>query len=76
MEIHSTEALKTALEKAEGYCVTVHLLNSEKSEETKGKLSHYLLLNNFPLLDLLKCNKKAKELMINELERDTELPEF
>ena len=76
MEIHSTEALKQALEKAQGYCVTVHLLNAENNDITKDKLVHYLLLNNFPLLDLLKCHKKAKELMISELEKDAELPEF
>lgn len=76
MEIHSTDDLKKGMEEAEGYCVAVSLLNIDKSDKNKGQIVHYLLLNNFPLLDLLRCNKKAKELMIKELEKDSDLPEF
>jgi hypothetical protein len=76
MEIYNVETLKVALETAEGYCVTIHLLNPKNNEDGKGKLEHHLLLQSFPFLDLLKCNKKAKDLMIQELEKDSGLTEF
>ena len=69
MEIHNVDDLKKAMEESEGYMVGVTLLN-------KGKLEHFFFTNNFPYLDFLRSLKHIKDLAVQQLEKESELPEF
>jgi hypothetical protein len=52
------------INKSRGYWLGITILNDD------GNLKHYLVSNNFPKLDFLRSNKKIKELIIDDLEKD------
>jgi len=63
-QINNVKDLTEALNFSEGFMINVTLLN-------KGQLTHYLLTEKFPQLDMLRSLKSSKELVINKLENVT-----
>jgi len=64
-EINNLEDLKDVGEMAEGFMIGVSILN-------KGTIQHYLLTRDFPFVDMLKSWAKVKNLVIENLEKDSQ----
>ena len=67
--ITNIEELRSAVMKAEGYLVSVTIIE-------QGVLQHFLLTEKFPFVDMLRSHAQVKDLIIAKLEDTTKTPEL